>query len=69
MSWGGSEFSLETSYDSYFNQSGVVYFAAARDSPGVIWPSTSRYVVSVGGTSISRDPTTGTCQQEVTWQS
>ena len=28
MSWGGSEFSAETSYDSYFTQSGVVYFAS-----------------------------------------
>jgi subtilase family serine protease len=69
MSWGGSEFFFETLYDSYFNQSGVVYFAAAGDSPGVSWPATSPNVVSVGGTSISRDPTTGAFKQEVTWQS
>jgi subtilase family serine protease len=69
MSWGGSEFSSETSYDSFFTQSGVVYFAAAGDSPGVIWPSTSPNVVSAGGASISRNPTTGALQQEVTWQS
>jgi subtilase family serine protease len=69
MSWGGSEFSFETLYDAYFRQPGVVYFAAAGDSPGVTWPSASPYVVSVGGTSISRDPTTGAFQQEVTWQS
>jgi hypothetical protein len=36
MSWGGTEFSSETFYDSYFTQPGVVYFAAAGDSPGVI---------------------------------
>jgi subtilase family serine protease len=69
MSWGGSEFFFETVYDSYFNQKGVVYFAAAGDSPGVIWPSVSSFVVSAGGTSISRNLTTGAFQEEVTWQS
>jgi len=34
-----------------------------------MWPSTSPNVVSAGGTSISRNPTTGAFQQEVTWQS
>jgi subtilase family serine protease len=69
MSWGGSEFSGETSYDSYFTQRGVVYFASSGDSPGVIWPSASPNVVSVGGTSLSRNPTTGDFQQELAWQS
>ena len=69
MSWGGNEFAAETSYDGYFTQSGIVYFASSGDSPGVIWPSTSRNVVSVGGTSISRNPTTGTFQHELAWQS
>ena len=69
MSWGGSEFPAETSYDGYFTQAGVVYFASSGDSPGVIWPSTSPFVVSVGGTSISRNSTTGTFQQELAWQS
>lgn len=54
MSWGGGEFSGDTSYDSYFSTPNVVYFASSGDSPGVIWPSTSAKVVSVGGTSISR---------------
>ena len=69
MSWGGSEFSSQTYYDRYFTQSGVVYFASSGDSPGVIWPSTSPNVVSVGGTSISRNPTNGAFQQEMAWQS
>lgn len=69
MSWGGSEFSAETSYNSYFAQSGVVYFASSGDSPGVIWPSASPNVVSVGGTSISRNPVSGDLQQEIAWQS
>jgi kumamolisin len=68
MSWGGSEFSAETSYDAYFKQPGTIYFAASGDSPGVIWPAASPYVVSVGGTSISRNPTTGAFQQQLAWQ-
>jgi subtilase family serine protease len=64
---GGSEFSSETLY-SYFAQPGIVYFASSGDSPGVIWPSTSRNVVSVGGTSISRNATTGDFQREMAWQ-
>jgi kumamolisin len=69
MSWGGSEFTSQTFYDRYFTQPGVVYFAAAGDSPGVWWPATSLNVVAVGGTSISRNPTTGAFQQEMAWQS
>jgi kumamolisin len=69
ISWGGSEFPTETSYDQYFTQPGVVYLAASGDNHGVMWPSTSPNVVSVGGTSISRNPSTGAFQQEVAWQS
>jgi kumamolisin len=69
MSFGGSEFWYEAYYDVYFRQPGVVYFAGAGDSPGVIWPSASPNVTSVGGTSISRNPATGSFQQEVAWQS
>jgi subtilase family serine protease len=69
ISWGGTEFGGETSYDFYFTQSGVVYFASSGDSPGVIWPSASTNVVSAGGTSLSRNPTTGNFQEEIAWQS
>jgi len=55
-SWGGSEESTDTTYDSeYFGVSGVVYTASAGDSAysgGVIYPATSPNVVSVGGTSL-----------------
>ncbi len=54
MSWGGSETSNESSSDHYFTQSGVVYFASAGDSPGVIYPSSSPDVVSAGGTQVNR---------------
>jgi kumamolisin len=69
MSWGSSEFGNESSYDVYFTQTGVVYFAAAGDSPGVNWPSASPNVVSVGGTSLSRNLASGAFQLEVAWQS
>jgi subtilase family serine protease len=56
-SWGGSESSTDTTYDSeYFGVSGVVYTASAGDgaySAGVIYPATSPNVVSVGGTSLN----------------
>jgi len=56
-SWGGSETSTDTTYDSeYFGVSGVVYTASAGDSAysgGVIYPATSPHVVGVGGTSLS----------------
>ena len=56
-SWGGSETSTDTTYDSeYFGVSGVVYTASAGDSAysgGVIYPATSPHVVSVGGTTLN----------------
>jgi subtilase family serine protease len=53
-SWGGSEFSGETSYDSDFAHSGIVYLASAGDSgAGVEWPSASPNVVGVGGTTLT----------------
>ena len=72
-SWGGSEFggpnsqSSETDYDSVFTTPGVVYFAATGDTEGTEWPSASPNVVSVGGTSISRNPLTGYFQEEYAW--
>ena len=68
MSWGGSEFSFERFYDGYFAKSGVVYFAAAGDSAGTIWPSTSPNVISAGGTSNSRDAN-GNLQAQLAWSS
>lgn len=56
-SWGGSETSSDTTYNSeYFGVPGVVYTAAAGDSAysgGVIYPATSPNVVSVGGTTLN----------------
>ena len=56
MSWGGSDFADETSYDFHFNHPGVTFVASAGDSSeGVEWPAASPYVVGVGGTSLYLD--------------
>ncbi|MGP8184650.1 MAG: hypothetical protein ACLQKY_01160 [Terracidiphilus sp.] len=67
MSWGGGEFPQETSLDSYFAGSGVVYFASAGDSAGVIYPCASPNVVCAGGTSTARNQNTGNLIGEIAW--
>lgn len=68
MSWGGSEFSGETTYDSHFSASGVTFFAASGDNgTGTIWPSSSPSVVAVGGTSLFLDSAGNLAQPEVAW--
>jgi subtilase family serine protease len=69
MSWGGSEFRTESTYDSYFSTPGVAYFASSGDSGGkVIWPSASANVLSAGGTSVNRD-SSGKFVSETVWSS
>jgi subtilase family serine protease len=52
-SWGASEFSGETSYDSHFAQSGVSFFVSSGDAGlPAEYPSASRNVISVGGTTL-----------------
>jgi subtilase family serine protease len=55
MSWGGPEFSGESSYDSYFTSTyGATFFASSGDSgAGVSWPAVSANVVGVGGTTLT----------------
>ena len=66
MSWGGSEFSSESSNDAHFNHTGVVYFASSGDTGGkVIYPSASPSVVSAGGSSVNR--TSGSFTSESAW--
>lgn len=66
-SWGGSETSGETSYDSHFVHSGVSYFASAGDTGGVVeYPSASPDVISAGGTTLTNS---GTSWSETAWSS
>jgi subtilase family serine protease len=67
MSWGGSEFSGETGYDSDLTGSGITYFASSGDSGGVVtWPSASPNVVSAGGTTVNRN-SSGNFTGETAW--
>ncbi|HLI46455.1 MAG TPA: S53 family peptidase, partial [Geobacterales bacterium] len=67
MSWGGSEFSSESSYDYHFNVAGVSFFASSGDSGhGVIWPAASPYVIGVGGTTLNLDAQ-GNVLSETAW--
>ena len=72
MSFGAPEADLDAAFeaagDAFFTTPGVVYFASAGDSPGTEYPSASVNVVSAGGTSISRNTTTGNFFLESTWQ-
>lgn len=67
MSWGGSEFSSESSYDSHFNKNNVSFFASSGDSgSGTSYPAVSPYVVSVGGTTLNVDGS-GNVISETAW--
>jgi kumamolisin len=68
-SWGLSEFSGETGNDGIFNASKVVYFAASGDRPGTLWPAVSPNVIAVGGTTISRNRSTGNYVSQSAWSS
>jgi subtilase family serine protease len=53
-SWGASEFSGETGYDSHFAQSGVSFFVSSGDNgTPAEYPSASPNVISVGGTTLT----------------
>jgi hypothetical protein len=60
MSWGGGEFSGETSFDSYFQtpsgHDGVTFVASSGDSGSpASYPASSPNVVAVGGTTLKLD--------------
>jgi subtilase family serine protease len=52
-SYGSSEFSSETSYDSHFNLPGkAITFSSGDSGYGATYPAASPYVTSVGGTTL-----------------
>jgi hypothetical protein len=57
MSYGGAEFSGETSYDGYFTTAaghgGVTFVAAAGDGEASLYPAVSPNVLAVGGTHLT----------------
>ncbi len=72
MSWGGSESSGETSYDSYMTHAGTFYTASAGDSGhGAEYPAASPNVIAVGGTTLNGCSGTSCAgfTSETTWSS
>ena len=67
MSWGGAEFSTETTNDVNMTTPKVTYYASTGDTPGTEYPSVSANVVAVGGTTVVRDPKTFAFIREDTW--
>jgi subtilase family serine protease len=68
MSFGIKEGSWVTSMDSLFFGANMTYVASAGDSgAGVSWPSVSKRVLAIGGTSLKSY--TSTARNEVTWSS
>ncbi|MFJ6742729.1 peptidase S8 [Streptomyces sp. NPDC091279] len=59
-SYGGSESSSDTSYDTaYFNHPGVAITVSAGDEGyGAEYPAASKYVTAVGGTALATSSTT-----------
>jgi Predicted protease len=67
-SWGGSEFSGESTYDGHFSRSGVSFFVSAGDSGlPADYPSASPNVISVGGTTLHFS--SGVFSSETGWSS
>ena len=68
-SYGTSgESSAETGWDQYYNHPGVAVTASAGDSGyGVHYPAASPYVTSVGGTTLTHDPSTARGWAETVW--
>ena len=55
-SWGGSEFSTEHNYDSYFSYAGIPVTVSTGDAGyGATWPSSGPGVIAVGGTVLTPD--------------
>lgn len=68
-SWGGGEFSSETSnsYDGHFNHIGhPITFSSGDGGYGVEYPAASHYVTAVGGTTLNLNAN-NTYKSETVW--
>jgi hypothetical protein len=72
MSYGGDDFSGESSTDSFFTtpmgHAGVTFFSSSGDTGGVVeYQASSPNVVGVGGTTLNQADSTGTYSSESAW--
>ena len=66
-SYGSSEFSSETNYDTHFNYPGIAFvFSSGDNGYGATYPAASPLVTSVGGTSLLVD-SANAWQSETVW--
>ena len=66
-SYGGSESSSDTTYDSHFNHPGIPITVSAGDGGyGVEYPAASQYVTAVGGTTLNLT-SSNTRSSETVW--
>jgi len=64
-SYGGSEYSSETSDQTHYNHPGIAITVSSGDNGyGVEFPAASQYVTAVGGTSLKRS---GSSWSETVW--
>ncbi len=69
MSWGSQEYYGENSNDTHFtNKGNVVFCASSGDSSTTSYPSTSPYILCVGGTKVTVDGS-GNRTAETVWNS
>jgi len=67
-SYGTSEFSGETAYDSYFDHPGIMVTVSSGDgSRGFDYPAASPYVTAVGGTSLTKSSSSPKGWTETPW--
>ncbi|MFC1442380.1 carboxypeptidase regulatory-like domain-containing protein [Streptacidiphilus sp. N1-10] len=65
----GEDASEAAAYDPYYDHPGVAVVASSGDSAyGVAYPAASQYVTAVGGTSLTKDATTGRGWAESVWK-
>lgn len=69
MSWGGNEFSGESSYDGYFTSPyGASFFASSGDNgTGAQWPAVSPNITGVGGTTLPLNSSGNLTGPETAW--
>ena len=72
-SWGGNETAGVSLLEPYFHHTGIATFASSGDhgynssGAGPQYPSTSAYVISVGGTTLSKAPGSTRGWTETAW--